>query len=156
MQTLEPYLREHPFIEGMREDFVQTLVGCASNAKYDEGEFVFRAGQEADKFIFIRSGTLALDVPAGNRGSVTIQTLSDGEVLGWSWLMPPYHWQIDARAVTLLRCIQIDGKCLRTKCDNDPALGYEIMKRLGDVIQKHLRATRLQLVDMYAKDSKRI
>jgi hypothetical protein len=80
---------------------------------------------------------------------VTIHTRHEGEVLGWSWMVPPYRWHFDARASETTRAIAMDGKCLRTKCDEDHDLGYEIMKRFSLVIAERLEATRLQLMDIY-------
>jgi CRP/FNR family transcriptional regulator, cyclic AMP receptor protein len=80
---------------------------------------------------------------------LTIQTLGVGEVLGWSWLFPPYRWLFDARTIELTRAIALDGKCLRAKCDEDHHLGYEMVKRFAQVIIERLQASRLQLLDVY-------
>jgi hypothetical protein len=85
------------------------------------------------------------------RGNVAVETLGEGEVLGWSWLFPPYRWHFDARAVDMVRAIAMDGKCLRTKCDADPALGYEMVKRVASVVMQRLEAARMQLVDVYGE-----
>ena len=76
-------------------------------------------------------------------------TLGEGDILGWSWLMPPYHWQFHARAVEVTRAIALDGKCLRTKCEQNHDLGYELLKRFCHIIERRLEATRLQLLDVY-------
>jgi hypothetical protein len=78
-----------------------------------------------------------------------MQTMSEGEILGWSWLVPPYHWQFDAKAVELTRAITLDGKCLRKKCQEDHSLGYELLSRLVPIIGKSMEAARLQLLDVY-------
>jgi CRP-like cAMP-binding protein len=70
-------------------------------------------------------------------------------VLGWSWLFPPYRWHFDARALELTRAIALDGKCLREKCEEDHDLGYELVKRVAQIIMERLQATRLQLLDVY-------
>jgi CRP-like cAMP-binding protein len=79
-------------------------------------------------------------------------TLGPGDILGWSWLFPPYVWKFDARAREAVRATAFDGACLRKKCDADPAMGYELMKRLAHLVSKRLEATRLQLLDLYAAD----
>ena len=84
-----------------------------------------------------------------SRGAVTLQTLGEGEILGWSWLFPPYVCQFDARAREDVRATSFDGACLRTKCDADPALGYELMKRLARMVSSRLEAARRQLLDVY-------
>lgn len=149
METLERILIEHPFFAGMKEEHMDLLVGCASNVRFDAGQFILREGEEANKFYLIRQGQVALEVHAPGRGSITIQTLGAGEILGWSWLVPPYYWRLDARAVELTRALALDGKCLREKCEKDHDLAYELLKRFSQVMVDHLTATRLQLLNVY-------
>ncbi len=149
METLERILIEHPFFAGMKEEHMDLLVGCASNVRFDAGQFILREGQEANSFYLLRQGNVALDIYAPERGGITIQTLGAGEILGWSWLVPPYRWRFDARAVELTRAIALDGKCLRQKCENDWCLGYELLKRFAQVMVEHLNAARLQLLNVY-------
>lgn len=149
MQTLEPYLAAHPFLKDFEPRHLKILVGCASNVRFDAGQFVLREGEEANNFYIIRHGKVSLEIFTPDRGSITIQTIGEGEVLGWSWLIPPYHWHYDARALELTRAIALDGKCLRMKCEQDHDLGYEILKRFAHVITQRLEATRLQLMDVY-------
>jgi len=149
METLERILVEHPFFAGMKEEHMDLLVGCASNVRFDAGQFILREGEEANKFYLIRQGKVAVEVYAPERGSINIQTLGAGEILGWSWLVPPYYWRLDARAVELTRAIALDGKCLREKCEKDHDLAYELLKRFSQVMVENLTATRLQLLNVY-------
>jgi CRP-like cAMP-binding protein len=153
IQTLEPILAEHPFFKDLEPRHLQLVVGCASNVRFDAGRFVFREGEEANQFYLIRHGTVRLEIFVPERGPLTIQTLGEGDVLGWSWLFPPYRWHFDARAATLTRAIALDGKCLRTKCEDDHDLGYELVKRFAHVMMQRLQATRLQLLDVYGVHS---
>lgn len=149
METLEPILSEHPFFHGLDERYLKLVVGCASNVRFEAGQFIFHEGEQANHFYLIRHGIVALEVFAPNRGSLTIQTLDDGEILGWSWLIPPYQWRFDARAVENTRAIALDGKCLREKCEEDHDLGYELLKRFASILGQRLEATRIQLLDIY-------
>ena len=97
----------------------------------------------------IRSGRVAVDVDVITEGAVTIQTLEEDEVLGWSWLIPPYIWNFSARAVEPVRALALDARCLRGKCEADGELGYALLKRFAEVIVMRLRATRMQLMDIY-------
>jgi CRP/FNR family cyclic AMP-dependent transcriptional regulator len=153
METLEPILAEHPFIKGLEPHHVQLIVGCASNMRFDAGQFMLREGEEANQFYIIRKGKVALEIFSPEKGPIIIDTLGDGEVLGWSWLIPPYHWRFDARAVELTRAIALDGKCLRNKCEEDHDLAYELLKRFAHLMEERLEATRLQLMDMYGGQS---
>lgn len=153
MENLKSVLAEHPFLSGMNEAQLELLVGCASNVVFKAGEFVFREGEAADKFYVIRHGKVLIETHVPQKGTIIIRSREAGEILGWSWLVPPYRWHFDARAVELTRAIAFDGKCLRGKCENDHSLGYEIMKRFTLVIAERLEATRLQLMDIYGKNS---
>jgi CRP-like cAMP-binding protein len=149
MENLERILAEHPFLKGLEEQHLQLIVGCASNTRFDAGSFICREGEEANSFYILRQGRVALELNAVQRGTITIDTLGDGDVLGWSWLIPPYQWRFDAKAVDLTRAIALDGKCLRKKCEEDHHLGYALLKRFSEVLGQRLDATRIQLLDLY-------
>ena len=149
METLEPILSQHPFLQGLEKEHLALVVGCASNVRFDAEELLFDEGDEAEKFYIIRSGKVAVEMFIPGKGPMVIQTLGNGEVLGWSWLFPPYKWHFDARALELTRAIALDGKCLRKKCENDANLGYVLLKRFSQVMESRLSAMRLQLLDMY-------
>ncbi len=149
MTDLEQILSEHPFLKELDTEHIQLLVGCASNVVFKSGDFVFREGEKADAFYFIRHGRVLIETHVPQKGPIIIRSREAGEILGWSWLVPPYRWHFDARAVDLTRAIALDGKCLRQKCEEDHDLGYEIMKRFSMVIAERLEATRLQLMDIY-------
>lgn len=148
METLRPILQEQSFLRGMEPRHLDLLVGCAFNVRFDPNDFLVREGREAHLFYIIRSGHVSIETHSPGRGPICIQTLGEGDVLGWSWLMPPYTWQFDARALQLTRALALDATCLLAKCDEDHDLGYEIMKRFSNVIVQRLRATHLQLVDI--------
>jgi len=148
--NLGTVLREHPFFQGLAPQHVDLLVGCASNVRFNPGEFIARSTDIANRFYILRTGKVAIEVDAPPKGAMIISTIRDNEVLGWSWLFPPYLWQFDVRAIELTRAIAMDAKCLRTKCDEDHDLGYEMMKRFSAIMVERLTATRLQLVDLYA------
>jgi len=154
-QTLERVLAEHPLLKGCQPHYLQLLVGCASNVRFNAGEVIFRQGEEADLFYLIRQGRVALEIPDAGRGPIIVQTLAAGDVLGWSWAITPYRWHFDARAVELTRAIAFDGKCLREKCEVDHDLGYEVMRRVTRVMEHRLQATRLQLLDVYGNAGSR-
>jgi CRP-like cAMP-binding protein len=110
---------------------------------------LLREGDPADRFFLIRRGTVALEVSAPGRGALTIETLDDGDPVGWSWLFAPYRWQFDARTVGPCELVAFDGACLRGKCEEDHELGYQLMRRFAANVVSRLQATRLQLLDVY-------
>jgi CRP-like cAMP-binding protein len=149
MQTLEPLLRNHPFFEGLPPEYFELLTGCATNVRFDEGAFLFREGEPADQFFLIREGRVALEIAAPGRGGIVVQTVGEGEVVGFSWLFEPHIEKFDGRAVEPTRAIAMDGLCLRGKCEEDDRLGFDLMKRFARVVIQRLQATRLQLLDVY-------
>jgi CRP-like cAMP-binding protein len=149
MESLEPILRTHPFLEGLDSRFMELITGCASNVRFNAGEFLFHEDEEANQFYIIRQGRVAVESHAAGMEPIIIHTVEAGDILGWSWLVPPYYWHFDARAVELTRAIALDGKCLRQKCENDHELGYELLKRFTNIITQRLEATRMQLLDFY-------
>jgi CRP-like cAMP-binding protein len=149
MENLEHILARHPFFQGLDARYVQLVAGCGSNVKFDADTFLFREGAEANVFYLLRSGKIAVETFATGRGPIIIDTLGDGDILGWSWLIPPYNWHFDARAIELTRAIALDARCLRTKCEEDHDLGYELLKRFSTIIEDRLQATRMQLLDLY-------
>ncbi|MGC8667841.1 MAG: cyclic nucleotide-binding domain-containing protein [Chthonomonadales bacterium] len=150
METLERILAEHPFFEGLDPQHLKAIEDCATNVRFKPDEYIFREGEEANWFYLIRQGKVALEVFHLEQGSIIIQTLGPGDVLGWSWLIPPYRWRFDARALEHVRAFALDGRCLRTKCDESPELGYALLKRFAMVLEQRLQATRLQLLDLYS------
>jgi CRP-like cAMP-binding protein len=152
VETLERILAEHPFLHGLARPHLELIVGCASNVRFDPGQFLFHEGEEADRFYVIRHGKVRVALFAPGRGPITIQTVDEGDILGWSWLLAPYRWHCDAQAVELTRAIAFDGECLRTKCEHDHELGYELLKRFSHIMLEYLEATRLQLLDFYGNN----
>jgi CRP/FNR family cyclic AMP-dependent transcriptional regulator len=151
METLEPILAQHPFLQGLDPAMLSLIVGCASNVRFDADQLLFEEGDEATQFFIIRSGKVAIEMIVPGRGAVTIQTLGEGDILGWSWLLPPYLWHFTARAAELTRAIALDGTCLRTKCEKDAPLGYELLKRFAGILEDRVESMRLQLLDIYSE-----
>jgi CRP-like cAMP-binding protein len=152
-ETLEPIIREQPFFQGLEERHIQLITGCARNVRFDEGSVIFREGEDANEFYLIREGLVSVEVIVPHKGSTTVQTVSVGEVLGWSWLFPPYRWHFQARTQKATLALAFDGKCLRAKCEAEHDLGYELLKRFSHVIADRLDATRIQLLDVYGTNS---
>ena len=152
MEGLERIVRDHPFFSGMKEEVLELISGCAKNVRFEAGQYLFHEGQPADQFYLLRSGRVALQISAPER-TLTVQTVGEDEIVGASWLVPPYRWGFDAKALELTRAIAMDAACLRGKCEGDHDLGYEMMKRFMPVLIQRLQATRLQILDVYGVHS---
>jgi CRP-like cAMP-binding protein len=149
MRTIETLIHDAPIFQGMSAEALELVSGCASNVRFVDDEMLFREGDEADVFYVVRHGRVALDMFVPARGPVTIETVDPGEVIGWSWLFPPYRWHFDAKALGLVRATKFDAACLRQKCEADTAFGYDLMGRFAQVMIERLQWTRLRLLDVY-------
>jgi CRP-like cAMP-binding protein len=148
-KDLDEILGRVPFFEGMGDDEIALIAGCGRNVRFDAGETIFRQGDAADTFFVVRHGTVAVGNFVPPRGELVIETIEAGDILGWSWLFPPYRSHFDARALSMVRATQFDGSCLRDKCASDPAFGYDLMSRFAQVLIERLQWTRLRLLDVY-------
>jgi len=153
MEGLERIVKEHAFFADLTDDFCKLVCGCAKNVRFEAGDYLFREGDPADQLYVVREGRVAMELSAPGHGSMTFQTVGEGEIVGISWLIPPYRWTYDAKALERIRAIAIDATCIRRKCEDDHDLGYELMKRFVPVIIERLHATRLQMLDVYGTKS---
>ena len=149
IEGLDRFIDEHPFFQPMSDESRQLIVGCASNAVFRTGDLIFKEGDAAESFYLLRHGAVALELHVPGRQSLVVETIAEDEVLGWSWLVAPYRYRNDARAIGLVRAIRIDASCLRDKCETDLRLGYEFYHQFLPVIADRLAAAQLQVVDMY-------
>jgi CRP/FNR family cyclic AMP-dependent transcriptional regulator len=147
--TIGELVASHPFMAGLSADDLALVVGCARNTVFQPGDLLCVEGASADTFYLIRRGRVSIDVHAPGRGSIVIETVGPGDVVGWSWLVPPYRWTFDARARDPVGAIAIDGACLRSKCLEDPALGFALLSEVTHELLRRLQSTRVRLLDLY-------
>ncbi len=148
-RPLVEIIRDHPFFAGLAADYCELLGNCAKNVQFDQGKYLLREGEAANELFLILDGRVAIDIHIPGRPDKTIQTLGPGGMLGVSWLVPPYLWTHNGRALETVRAISVDAQCLRNKGDADNTFGYEMMKRFIPVLIQRLQATRFQLLDVY-------
>jgi CRP/FNR family transcriptional regulator, cyclic AMP receptor protein len=142
-------LDSHPFLLGIPPAKLASLAPCARPTAYEPDTLLFRTGEPADAFYLITAGRVALEIPAPGGPPLMVETVDAGGVVGWSWLVPPYRWQFDARAVTPVSTIRLPADCLRAAMAADLELAAELLRRVTEVIADRLRNTRLQLLDVY-------
>lgn len=147
--------KTHPFLRDLNAGLLTPLASCAMPTEFKAGELIFREGEMANRFYLIIQGQVQLEAEAADRPGVLVDQVGEGDVLGWSWLFPPYTWNFTARAVAPVRAIFFYGTWLREQCDADPMLGYELMKRTTAVVIRRLQATRQQLVQTAARPAPR-
>ncbi len=120
---------------------------------FEPGDFLLRQGREADQFFLIDKGRVSIEAFSSSGGPLILQTLGGGQVLGWSWIVPPYQWRFDARAVEDTTVIAFDGEVLRSEMEKDHDLAYELMHRFLGVLVLRVEAARMQLLETYAAHS---
>jgi len=139
-------LATHPFLHGMSPDELAWLAGTARDVQFPARHRLFEDGGYAGHFWLIRSGHVSLDLHIPGRGPVVIDTIGMGELLGWSWLFPPYRWAFGAVAATPLEAFEFDVAAVRECCAAVPGLSDELNQRITQVLAKRLQATRIRLI----------
>jgi len=127
---------------------IRAMVDLGEEVEFADGRALMVEGDPADAFFLIREGFVALEIQTPT-GAITIETLHNGDPVGWSWLFEPYLTHFDARSRGTTRAIKFDAGELRRRCEADAQLGYELMRSFTSVIVERLHATRLQLLDVY-------
>jgi len=144
--SLETVISRHPFLAGLSPHQLRLLSDCAMLAHFTKGELIFKEGDPANRFYLIEKGRVGLECNIREKGSTLIELVGRGDVLGWSWLFPPYCWHFDARALEPIEAILVYATPLRDACELDCELGYELFRRMAEVMLTRFQATRRQLL----------
>ena len=136
----------HPFLAGLKPKFLSALRENAMTTRYPAGQTIFRQGEPANRFYLVHHGRVALESIRPDRTIALIQEIGPGDVLGWSWLFPPYYWHFDARALDTVEATFFYGTRLREHCEEDHELGYELLRRISGIVIQRLQAARSQLL----------
>ena len=139
-------LAAHPFLHGMSANQLDVLAKGARDVSFPAKHRLFEDGGYATRFWLIQSGHVSLDLHVPGEGPVVIETIGMGELLGWSWLFPPYKWAFGAVAATAVKAFEFDAPTVRELCAAYPELGYEFNQRVTRVLAKRLQATRIRLI----------
>jgi len=144
---LEADVAAHPFLIGMSAHHIRLLADCAMRSHFETGHVIFREGEAANRFYLIERGKVALE--SSTLGEpIRIEEIGGGDLLGWSWLFPPYAWHFTARALEHTSAIFFYGTVLREYCEKDNALGFELFKRMSAVMLRRLQAARQKLLNV--------
>src|ERR1700757_3595217 len=140
----------HPFLAGMSRAQLALLTDCAMATHFQKGQTILHEGEFANRFYLIESGKIVLESLDASGKPLVIEPISSGDLLGWSWMFPPYTWQFTARAIEPTAAIFFYGTILREYCEKEHSLGYELLKRMSAVMVKRLQAARETMVDLHA------
>jgi CRP/FNR family transcriptional regulator, cyclic AMP receptor protein len=139
-------LGAQPFLRGMPREHLVSLAVCASDVTLPARQRIFEDGGYANRFWLIQSGHVALDLQVPGEGLLVVETIGMGELLGCSWLFPPYRWGFGAVAVSPFEAFEFDAAAVRACCAADPVLGHEFALRVAGVLARRLQATRRKLL----------
>jgi CRP/FNR family transcriptional regulator, cyclic AMP receptor protein len=151
--SLENTIRCHPFFHGMKTHHLAVLSEGATEIRYRPGEPLFNEGEPANRFFLLQQGSIVLEAHEPNDGTVVVQLLGPGDVFGWSWLFQPFTWHLRARALEHSTIISLDGGHLLGTAEQDHDFGYELMKRITQVVIQRLQATRRQLFEIQMEEA---
>jgi CRP-like cAMP-binding protein len=143
---VENVITEHPFLRGLKPAHLRLLAESAMRMRFEPGELIFREGDPANRFYLIEEGRVSLESHSDDAAPFGVQVIGPGDVLGWSWLFPPYYWHFDARALEPVTAIFFYGTRLREQCELDHGFGYDMIKRMTQVMIHRLQTTRKQLL----------
>lgn len=143
-------LAGHPFLAGLPEADIAKLAELAFEVRFQPEQVLFREGDPSSFFYLIVTGHIALELQAPGR-VFRIETIEQGDDLGWSSLLESVNKQFQARCLEPTRALAFDGPRLIALCEEDTQLGFRLMRKVVATVADRLRATRLQLLDVYAK-----
>jgi len=146
-QSIEDYLSGHAFFSKMDSSYLKFLSDSVTELRIKKGDVLFKHGNRADKFYLLRNGQISIQVPALMGPTLEIQTLGEDQILGWSWLIPPYMWSFQARAMEDSDLLEFDGSAILARCEEDPNFGYELFKRFAALMSERLDAARQKMMD---------
>jgi CRP-like cAMP-binding protein len=144
----------HPFLAGMARSQLALLIDCAGAVDFDAGEVILREGDLANRFYLIESGKVILESGEEFGEPVVVGTIGAGDLLGWSWMFPPYVWHFTAGAIEPTKAIFFYGTILREYCEKNHSLGYELFKRITPVMLRRLQAARKKMLSIHAHGEK--
>jgi len=153
-ETLVAVLQKHPFVGEFQPQHIEKLSALAKEVQFERDNVIFHEGDECHDFYLIVQGRVALEIEAPEH-TFRVQTLHEGDELGWSAILMGRGKHFQARALQPVKALAFDGAALLDACRADPAFGFALMYRMLGVVSERLQATRLQLLDMYSPVAKR-
>jgi len=148
-RPLVDILRAHDYFSDMREQHFAQVVNCAGWASYNQGDLLMASGEPADAFYIVLEGQVLLELSAANSVPVTLHTARPGEVIGWSWVIPPYTSRRQAVAASAVQAARFDAVRLRERCRADHTFGLDLMRRSIHVMTRRLAETRRKVLEFY-------
>ncbi|MGO8875352.1 MAG: cyclic nucleotide-binding domain-containing protein [Acidimicrobiales bacterium] len=149
--TIADELAEHRFFERFPEELRRRLAECANNVVFESGATLCTEGTDAKSFFALRAGRVSVGVHVPNKGLVSLETLQTGDIVGWSWVIPPHKWHFDAVALEHVRAVELHADCLLPYLEENPAAGYRLMTEVALIMEERLESARLRLLDLFGE-----
>lgn len=146
-QSTAEYLSSHVFFSELEQDILKFLSENVSTRKIKQGDILFRQGESANKFYVVRSGKISIQIPAVMGPALELQSQGKDQILGWSWLIPPYRWNFQARAEEDSELLEFDGAIILERCEEETKFGYELLKRFTSLMSERLETARQKMID---------
>jgi CRP-like cAMP-binding protein len=146
-QSITEYLSAHEFFSEFSDDSLKFLCECSSMREIKKGQILFLQGEHADRFYVIRKGRISLQMPAIMGPTLEIQSVDEGQILGWSWLISPYQWNFQTKAEEDSELLQFDGTAILARCEQEPKFGYELLKKFAALMSVGLNAARQKMMN---------
>lgn len=146
-------LRDHCFTTDLPPEYLDRIAEHARLESFPAGTVLFTEGTPAEQLYLVVSGRVAIELHVPGRGAQVVDTVDECDTVGWSWLLPPYRWFFDARAVEDVLAVVVDAAALRSEADADPALGYALLQRVAAVMLHRLHGARVRLADLHGSPS---
>ena len=140
-------IAQQPFFKGLSEPYLRLLAESAMITEFKTGQWIYRQGDPANRFYLILDGKVLIESEVKERGMIPIRTLGPGDDLAWAWLFPPYYMHFSACATEPTRAFFFYGTRLREQCGANHELGYQLMKRIAEVVVHNLNATQQRLLE---------
>lgn len=145
------FLKEHPVFQRLSEVYLHQLAEHMDVINLDAGTTLFEEGEPAGHFYIVMEGTVDLYAELGDDEAQWVQMIDVGEVIGWSWLVPPYRWAFTAKSRDGAMLMRFDAAAIRELCDRDPAFGYGTMKQICSLMLGRLHTVRSQMGERIRK-----
>jgi CRP-like cAMP-binding protein len=153
---LSSVLAKQDFFKDFASEDLHLIAGCAKNVTYPANTLLGEIDGSANSFYLLRKGLISIETHLAHKGTQVVQVVHPGDIIGWSWIFPPYKWSYDVRTIEEVTVTEFDGACLRAKCDAQPALGYRLMRQFSSLIAERLQHSRMRLMDIYGKNEAKV
>jgi len=151
LRPIDSIIARHEFFKEFRRDHMEIMQACAEEVRFNRDQYLVRQGQGAERFFLIRKGQVRVELVGEDKKPIPVQTVGPNEIVGWSWMIPPYRWSFDVRAQEPTIAIVFDGSALRKTCEKDFELGFRLLQRVNFALLQRLEALRAQLLEIHSK-----